>query len=179
MWSIIGYRILFELVATMILGLANLFITKINSLVLKLIVSVITNTIATFLVWRLTIEISFLNTTIERLKLPKLMRNITILIVVVLAINIYTNYTKYVKTINMEIDRAISMNVELRPAAFFYRIKNGNEEYNDMIENLKEETKKEVNKRVMPYYIGACLSGIIINLGSLLYVKRKIIQAVE
>lgn len=181
-WTIIGFRFLFELLALIIIGFINLGITKINSIPLKLIVSVTVSIIAILLIWLVVIKVSFLETTIERAQVPKLMKNLTIFVVILLVLNVFMDYESYIKSINTEINYEISTDKDIALEEIkvsIYGTKKDQQKFKKDIENLKEDIKKEVRKKTLPYYIGTCISKIILNLGSLIYVKRKVKHEIE
>ena len=174
-WSILGFRILWEIAAYIILSLiTTLFLSRIESLPIKLTLSIIISLITTIIIWQQTIKSSFRNKTIEKNKLSKLMLNITLIMSIFVAFNIYSNYRSY----NVAIDTMESQNITLKlqsRGVQSYGTEQEKQEYRTEVENAKKEAKR----KVLPYYIISSISNIVVNLGVLPYVKKKIERNID
>lgn len=175
MWPIIGYRILWEFVALIIIEIIQMVTTPLNNLLtLKLIFNTLISLITAIAVWRLVIKSAFTHKTIKKEDIFKLVRNIAIFMFVVVSLNAVLNYYNY----NNKIENLEKENTELRIRSSIvnsYGTKELREEYQKQIEDAKTELKK----KIQPYYIGSTISSFCINLGVLPYVKKLIKSSVD
>jgi hypothetical protein len=174
-FSIFGYRFLWEIIAALLLAIISVFFTsKIDSVPIKLAISVTVSIIINIIIWKETIKSSFKKRIIAKEKVNKLMVNITIIVSIFVAINVVSNYFTYLYTIKT----FDSSNVKIK--YYTMMIENfGTDEEKQEYKKTIEDLKKQARKELLPYYLGSSISTIIINLGVLPYVKKKIEKAIE
>ena len=113
-WTIIIYKILFELITVIVINnIRNLLLLKIESTTIQIIVSVITTVIAVFFEWFGCIHLSFSSTTVEKSKLPTMLKTVTIIFLVAMIIGTYSNYKSFFKIVDEEVTYTITTDKEI------------------------------------------------------------------
>ena len=173
-WTIIAYKILFELITVIVINnIKNLLLLKIESTTIQIIVSVITTVIAVFFEWFGCIHLSFSSTTVEKSKLPTMLKSVTIIFLVAMIIGTYSNYKSFFKIVDEEVTYTITTDKEIINKGLYVHAFGTSEQknnFNKSIEEFKKEVINGVLKEMIPYYIAV----YAINIVGLFYARKLV-----
>lgn len=176
--TIFGYRIIGELFFLIAISIIRLVMPEIKYT--EAITAAI-SIIAVFLIWHLCIKFSFRYSTIEKRQVPVLTKAISIIWIIMLVAYAYVEYNTFSKKVEKEVDYAVSTNQEYLTEKMkieLFGSEKNKRDFADRTEDLKKEAKKDVLKKLAPYYVIVDGITFVSNYGALLYARRKIKKSV-
>lgn len=136
---------------------------------MTLVVTLLLEIITVFLVWFISMSSTFKKKTIYRNEIGKVVKNLIIFTVIILVIGIGIDVSK----LNSEFNKAIDENSELNMLDKYVSLTLSEEEQLQyQIE--KDKAIKETKQEMYTYFIAAEVGVVIIDLGMLFFVKKKL-----
>lgn len=168
-WLLWG--IVFGFLYSIIFGLIT---SKMESMVLVVIIAVIFQGVIAFIVWKFSTSSSFKKKTIDEEDVPKVMKNLIIFTIVICVLNGIYNFS----TVNSSIDEALQSNYKLKYSeslmSSFY-----NDSQMKEYQAQKEEMLKEVKSQLYIYLIILEIGLTAVYLAVLPLEKKEILKYVK
>ena len=171
---ILGYilfGILFSVIYQVTLGL---MINMIPSVILKILINLVGKGILLYVIWRITIVLTFKKKTIEKRDIPRVTKNVTIFVLLVFSISFIVGFVE----LSEQIKELNNKPEEVR----YYESMISEYESESALEEFQEAYQKEVEDakdQLRGAFYGVEVGMLIIHLGILMMVRKRIADQAE
>ena len=171
---ILGYilfGILFSVIYQVTLGL---MINMIPSVILKILINLVGKGILLYVIWRITIVLTFKKKTIEQRDIPRVTKNVTIFVLLVFSISFIVGFVE----LSEQIKELNNKPEEVR----YYESMISEYESESALEEFQEAYQKEVEDakdQLRGAFYGVEVGMLIIHLGILMMVRKRIADQAE
>ncbi len=168
-WKLIGWNLVWGIVGTLIIAIPRGIAKSIigDNLFIYVVMNLILNAVANYLIWRFSISTAFKNYTVNRVQAEYVMRN---LVIVTIILSILVCIINIVNSKDFTKELENSSNLKMANMMSHYLSKEDKAKYDTELQKAIKEAQEQATM-----YSGIIgISGIIINVGALMLNKKNV-----